>query len=766
MVSFGLPTREEEEAEACYRSFATFVERAWPVVEEDTPLLMEMPHRVICEHVQELLQGFVRVKLYELAGGQALPRPSTARLPHGRREREVEVLQRQRLAHLWAVGERLEVVLRDGRVLHRPQFFNNLLVNMGPGYGKSRLVSVMAPTYLWLLWPAAAIGAWSVNGSNAAADAARQKALIKSDWFQRTFRPWWQISREKDAETHYRNTADGRRRAVGWGAKVQGEHVHLQVIDDPEDPEDVYSDRQRQLTQLGWDGRIRRRVHPGGASIRLASQQRLIEGDWSDYVKRTGEWEHLELSTEAELTPSPCHCPTHQRGHTLLGWRDTRKPGELLAPRLVPSSEVVSRKLSPTVFRAQDQQRPEKLTGNLFPEHLWRFWRFAEQDAVPGLEDRTVVLPPREQWPTYFEELLLSGDLSFGQSQDGSADCLGVWGRMGAGRFLLDLEWGHFDFIKAKAGVRRLLGDNPGVGPKVIELAAQGGAVMTSLASGDDGKPPIEGIIPITVAEKKVSRALAIQHLHAAGNIFLPLHHPRRMDMVAEAKAFPDARARNDFVDSLTLGLRYWLQRGRFRREWLDACLARGQGKKLCYGLEVVPPGYRTFTGAYLAAQQKGLEGQACFFTLALRPNGTREVLHLETGRFGGAEILARVLDSHRRYQSTVVVENEEVADFIRQFSKGPLGVPLRHVEQGRARFRHGLGFEGMGAEMGQAQWVVPSANGQASHEELAAWVQELQSSDTASVPGSRAMASLLAREGVRLASIRVETGRLDLHSR
>lgn len=568
----GLPSAVEEEAEGCTRSFDTFSQRAWVHVESDTPLLWEEPHRVMAEHAQELILGFVRVKLHAVAQGYAhnqLPRVSTARLPMGRKEREAEVRTRARLSHLWATGRRIGVLLSSGRVEYRPQLFNNLLVNIGTGYGKSRELCVLAPAWMWLQWPSAWQQTYSINAQAAARDAGLQLKLLEAPWFRTTFRPWWGIDPMKTAESNYRNTEGGLRMARGWTAQSQGDRSHLQLVDDPEKPDDIYNDGQREATKRAWDGRIVRRIHPGGTSIRIGVQQRLHHDDWSAHVLRTGEWEHLELATEATAEPSPCECPTHKRGRTLLGWRDTRPPPTpneepvLLAPRLVPRKEVASRKASPLIFKAQDQQRPEKLEGKVFPADKWRFWRFHEEPEADteDMRARTIVLPPRREWESYFEGMwLLSGDMSFGLSTDGSMDALGVWARRGQWRMLVDLEWDHLRMALARKAVRRLLEDNPLVGPKVLEKAAQAGGVADSLTEGAEElqEEAVEGIVLQPPEGSKVMRAISIQHLHEAMNLVLPLHHPKRQAMVEEAAAFPRQGRRNDFVDMMSLALRYW----------------------------------------------------------------------------------------------------------------------------------------------------------------------------------------------------------------
>lgn len=96
----------------------------------------------------------------------------------------------------------------------------------------------------------------------------------------------------------------------------------------------------------------------------------------------------------------------------------------------------------------------------------------------------------------------------------------------------------------------------------------------------------------------------------------------------------------------------------RFKKEWIDSCLARGSGKQLCYGMERLPPGFKTYTGVDLAVQQKDGSDMTCLFTIAAHPNGDREVLNIESGKFAGPDIVQKIIDSHRRYLSICIVEN------------------------------------------------------------------------------------------------------------
>jgi hypothetical protein len=204
----------------------------------------------------------------------------------------------------------------------------------------------------------------------------------------------------------------------------------------------------------------------------------------------------------------------------------------------------------------------------------------------------------------------------------------------------------------------------------------------------------------------------------------------------------------------------------RFKKEWIDWCLARGNGKQLCYGMDKLPPGFKTYTGVDLAVQQKDASDSTCLFTIAAHPNGDREVLNIESGKWAGPDIVSKIIDTHRRYMSVCIVENNAAQDFIIQFARGQFAVPIRPFTTGRNKAHPEFGIESVAAEMAGKKWIIPSHAGQPSHPEIFQWVQEMLFYQPSSHTGDRLMASWFAREGVRLGALRVETGRLDVLSR
>ena len=204
----------------------------------------------------------------------------------------------------------------------------------------------------------------------------------------------------------------------------------------------------------------------------------------------------------------------------------------------------------------------------------------------------------------------------------------------------------------------------------------------------------------------------------------------------------------------------------RFRKDWIDTCLARGRGRTLVERLDIVPKGFRTITGVDLAVRKKSSSDSTCLFTIGIHPDKTREVLMIETGKWSGPDIVGRIIDTHRRYHSIVWVEDNAAQDFILQFTRGASAVPVRNFTTGRNKLNPEFGVESLAAELAGAKWIIPCRGDGGLHPEVSKWIQEMLYYDPAGHTGDRLMASWFAREGARKGGGGAQTGRLDLMAR
>ena len=190
----------------------------------------------------------------------------------------------------------------------------------------------------------------------------------------------------------------------------------------------------------------------------------------------------------------------------------------------------------------------------------------------------------------------------------------------------------------------------------------------------------------------------------------------------------------------------------RFHEGWIKQCLARGLGRTLTYALEDVPDGYRTYTGVDLGVSQKDSADLTVLFTIIIHPDESREILDIQAGHWTSPEIVSRIIDTHYRYHSIVLVENNAAQDYIVQFTRGASAVPVESfTTTGAKKANADFGIESLAAEMAAAKWIIPSnIDGSPVHPEISNWINEMLYYDPKGHTGDRLMASWFAREGAR----------------
>lgn len=299
-------------AELLRRSLALFIVHAWHVLEPAMPLDHNWHIDVIADHVQAVLEDWIRT---QLAGREQIA--------------EEDFQARQEV-------NRLGMQVVNGRVMEAVhQRIRNLLINVPPGTAKSRIISVMMPAWMWTRWPSWKAIFLSVNPRVALRDSVFCRELIRSRWYQETFNPWWDFSEDQDAKGLFRNTAGGWRMALGYRAQIVGDRGDALIPDDPNDPEEVHSEVSRDAVNLRWDDVLKNRVNDLRFSPRIVIQQRVHVDDLSGHIlaEEPELWDHLRIAMEREADAKGCECPSCLRGSTALGWMDPRAPGELLFPK-------------------------------------------------------------------------------------------------------------------------------------------------------------------------------------------------------------------------------------------------------------------------------------------------------------------------------------------------------------------------------------------------------------------------------------------------
>lgn len=259
----------------------------------------------------------------------------------------------------------------------------------GVAVHNSRLLSCFLPVWMWLRRPGWKLIALSVNEDSAMRDARASRDLIRSDWFQNTFSPDWQLNGDQLAISNYANTKGGVRISKAQGSVIVGQRGDAIFCDDPNDPNEAESKLVREKVNELYTTNIHNRVNDPDRSVRIGIQQRVHNDDWTGYVtKRDGVW------TEEDPNPFkwlhvvlPAEFEPERRCRTPWGSDPRTSIGEVLHPKRMTAAflEAEKKRFGSARYAGQLQQRPMAAGGGVVKMKWFRFFNYLGQTPIsPG----------------------------------------------------------------------------------------------------------------------------------------------------------------------------------------------------------------------------------------------------------------------------------------------------------------------------------------------------------------------------------------------
>jgi predicted phage terminase large subunit-like protein len=450
-------------------SLAEFTRQAWRVIEPGTPLVWNWTLEAICRHTEAALTG-------------ALPQ-------------------------------------------------QNLAVTVPPGFAKSSITSVMAPSWdlvtrPWRRWICA-----SATPNVSIRDSLRCRELVDSGWYRSTFGTTWRLADDNNLKTNFSTSSGGFRLALGTGANITGTRGDVLLLDDPLDAADAFSKAERERVKFWFDHGFSNRLADMRRGVRIVIGQRLHVDDPIGHAVAT------EPTAWCQLSIKQCFVP-EQRCVTPI-WQDPRTTeGELAFPERFPRSVIDGERLrlGRAGFAAQHQQEPFVEGGELFLRTALQLW------------------DPRTALPA-FARTIISADTAFQTSEQADYSALAVIGQFPQGYFVLDVVRRRLAYPALKATLTELTAKwTPDA--VVIEDAASGQSLLQDLRQST--VLPIVGVKP---AGDKLTRAHTVIPTWEAGRCFALASAPWLPDFLDELAAFPKA-PHDDQVDALTMGLKYLIGGG------------------------------------------------------------------------------------------------------------------------------------------------------------------------------------------------------------
>jgi predicted phage terminase large subunit-like protein len=398
--------------------------------------------------------------------------------------------------------------------------------------GKSILISIMFPSWLWVRYPASRLVFASYSAALSIDLSVKRRAVIQSPWYQQRWGSKVTMASDQNLKSEFANTASGRMIATSVDGSVTGRGGSYVVCDDLINPAMSESDLEREGAIRWFDETLGSRLDDKKTGRVVVIEQRTHQADLSGHLLAQGGWEHLCLPAEFErrttiVMPRSLREVVKQEGELL--WPDREGRAELDTARL---------RLGDHAYQCQYLQLPVARGGNRFKREWFGTFR-----SVPQRFDRVV-----QSWDTAFkvgETNDYSACVTLGQLEE-----RGQNGEM-PGLYVLHAWHGRVPFSElkrnAKAFARQWHAD-----AVVIEDAASGQSLLQELRIDTD--LPIQ---PVKVAGDKLVRASTAEPTISAGRVMLPENSPPWVEeFLREVCSFP-AGIHDDYVDALVHGINY-----------------------------------------------------------------------------------------------------------------------------------------------------------------------------------------------------------------
>jgi predicted phage terminase large subunit-like protein len=312
------------------------------------------------------------------------------------------------------------------------------------------------------------------------------------------------IQQDSHAAKRFHTSKGGVYYAVGAGGPITSRGGDLIVIDDIiKNRQEAESKAHRDKLKDWYASTLYTRLMPNGAIV-------IINTRWSTddicgwLLTKEEKWDVISF-------------PSVSEDDTAL-WPEKYSRERLTAIK----SAIGSRE-----FESLYQQNPTPPEGNLFKRKWWKFYK---------------------EPPARFDEVILSCDAAFKDTDQSDFVVIQCWGRSGGEFYLLDQVRNRMNFPTTVQAYKLMAYKHPRAVGKLIEAAANGDAIIATL------QKELPGIIGVRPTGSKTARASAISPCIEAGNVYLPEHEPWVSDFLVECDSFP-AGKNDDQVDAMVHAL-------------------------------------------------------------------------------------------------------------------------------------------------------------------------------------------------------------------
>jgi predicted phage terminase large subunit-like protein len=247
-----------------------------------------------------------------------------------------------------------------------------LALALPPRHGKSSILAVFFPVYVWMKNPSARMIFISYDFSLSTRDSDRTRDLINSPWFKQRWGDLFRLT--TDNITILKTSKTGYRECASTGGRIMGKGGDYVIMDDPHSPEDVESPVKREAVLRYWRESVQSRLNDPKTGRFIVCHQRVGEGDVIGDILKRQRQAYRYVCLPGRFDPK----------HPNIWHGDPRtEAGELLWPDHFPDSALtdLEANMGPYAAASQIQQLPAPREGGLFKKHWFPKISLAELPA-------------------------------------------------------------------------------------------------------------------------------------------------------------------------------------------------------------------------------------------------------------------------------------------------------------------------------------------------------------------------------------------------
>jgi len=258
--------------------------------------------------------------------------------------------------HVKYICDEMQIVAE--RVFRGLPKLYDLIINVPPGSTKSTIVSQMFPAWVWTRMPQAQFVCASYAKQLSLTNALFMRDIVNSEKYQECFPGLIELRQDEKSKSLFKNTRRGWRFSTGVRGAVTGYHGHFQLIDDPLNPEESFSELDLKMVNRWMESTLPMRKVSKDITPLILVMQRLHQADPTGEMLHKSKGDRVKhICIPGELTEDVK--PVELREYYVDGLFDPIR----LPRKLFPEIKSM---LGEYGFASQILQTPIPLGGGMF----------------------------------------------------------------------------------------------------------------------------------------------------------------------------------------------------------------------------------------------------------------------------------------------------------------------------------------------------------------------------------------------------------------